>query len=242
METWGTGKPVVLVHGSLATGREEWEAQRPLAEAGCRLLVLDRRGYGRSPAAEGEDFMRDAEDIAEIMGGGAHLVGHSYGALGAMVAASRRPEATFSLTLLEPPVFSLAQDNVAVQTIVDRLRGLLRDEVLADRDWVLEFLHAVGTDPGDLPPGLLDEVVPLVPLLRRGRAPWDAELPLVELASATFPKLVVTGGHSAGFDAACDELGDRIGAARAVVEGAGHEIQLTGGVLNDVLLNLWNHA
>jgi hypothetical protein len=28
IETWGTGTPVVLVHGSLATGQEEWEMQR----------------------------------------------------------------------------------------------------------------------------------------------------------------------------------------------------------------------
>ncbi len=46
-----------------------------------RLLVLDRRGYGRSSAPVGEDFLRDAEDIAEIMDDGAHLVGHSYGGL-----------------------------------------------------------------------------------------------------------------------------------------------------------------
>src|SRR5688500_17836556 len=102
VESWGAGTPVVLVHGSLATGAEEWEAQRPLAEKGFRLLVPDRRGYGNSPAAEGEDFLRDADDIAELMGDGAHLIGHSYGGLGVMVAAARRPEATRSLTLLEP--------------------------------------------------------------------------------------------------------------------------------------------
>jgi len=60
VDSWGTGSRVVLVHGSLATGGEEWQAQRPLADEGFHLLVLDRRGYGKSPAAEGEDFLRDA--------------------------------------------------------------------------------------------------------------------------------------------------------------------------------------
>ena len=46
VDSWGTGPPVVLVHGSLATGAEEWEAQRPLADEGFRLLVPDRRGHG----------------------------------------------------------------------------------------------------------------------------------------------------------------------------------------------------
>ena len=82
VDAQGSGEHVVLTHGSLATGSEEWEAQQPLAEEGFRLLVIDRRGYGRSPAAEGEDFQRDAEDIAVLMDGGAHLVGHSYGGLG----------------------------------------------------------------------------------------------------------------------------------------------------------------
>ncbi len=52
VEAWGDGTPVVLVHGSLAIGAEEWEAQRPLADEGFRLLVPDRRGYGRSAVAE----------------------------------------------------------------------------------------------------------------------------------------------------------------------------------------------
>ena len=67
VDAWGKGTPVVLVHGSLATGAEEWAAQEPLANEGFRLLVFDRRGYGRSPAAAGEDFLADAEDIARIM-------------------------------------------------------------------------------------------------------------------------------------------------------------------------------
>jgi hypothetical protein len=90
-----------------------------------------------------------------------------------------------------------------------------------------------------LPPELIAAAVPLVPLLRRGRPIWEAELPLAELASAPFPKLVVSGGHSAGFDAICDDLAERIGASRAEVEGAGHEIQFTGRPLNEALLALW---
>ena len=34
VETWGSGERVVLVHGSLALGATEWEAQGPLAEQG----------------------------------------------------------------------------------------------------------------------------------------------------------------------------------------------------------------
>ena len=97
----------------------------------------------------------------------------------------------------------------------------------------------MGSDPDTLPRELIAAAVPLVPLFRRGRPMWERELPLAELASAWFPKLVVSGGHSAGFDAICDDLAERIGGSRTVVEGAGHEIQFTGRPLNEVLLALW---
>ena len=238
VETWGDGTPVVLVHGSLATGEEEWDAQRPLAEEGFRLLVLDRRGYGRSPAATGEDFLVDADDIVELMGDGAHLVGHSYGGLGVMLAAARRPGATRSLTLLEPPAPRLARDDPAWQGLVGTVRSLW-DQDLPDDEWVVRFLTAVGSDPDQFPPELLAAAVPLVPVFRRGRPFYDVELPLEELAEGRFPKLVVSGGHHAGFEAMCDELARHIGASHAVVEGAGHEIQFTGAPINEAMLALW---
>jgi pimeloyl-ACP methyl ester carboxylesterase len=108
---WGQGVPVVLVHGSLTSGEENWEGQRSLADEGYRLVAPDRRGYGDSPKSAGEDFLRDGEDIAELLGDGAHLVGHSYGGMGAMVAAERRPDAVLSLTLIEPPAFGLCADT-----------------------------------------------------------------------------------------------------------------------------------
>ncbi|HJR24668.1 MAG TPA: alpha/beta fold hydrolase [Acidimicrobiales bacterium] len=238
VETWGDGDAAVLVHGSLATGAEEWEAQRPLADAGYRLVVPDRRGSGQSPPVAGEDFLQDAEDIAQLMGDGAHLVGHSYGGLGVLYAAALRPEATRSLTMLEPGTLSLAQDHPAVRSFVDQLRRSWELDV-PDEEWVVGFLKAVGSDPDDFGPEFLAAAVPLVPVFRRGRTIWDVDVPLDEIAAAKFPKLVVSGGHSEAFEAICDELAERIGATRSVIEGAGHEIQFTGDPLNEQLLALW---
>jgi pimeloyl-ACP methyl ester carboxylesterase len=241
VDSWGAGTPVVLVHGSLATGGEEWQAQQPLADEGFRLLVPDRRGYGRSPAVQGEDFLRDAEDIADLMGDGAHLVGHSYGGLGVLFAAARRLDATLSLTVLEPAAFTLGQHHPAARTLLADVRRLW-DQDLPDENWLVSFLEAVGSNPDALPPELIAAAVPLVPLLRGGRPVWELEPPLADLAPAAFPKLVVSGGHSAGFDAICDDLAERIGASRTVLEGAGHEIQFTGRPLNEALLALWRTA
>lgn len=239
VERWGVGTPVVLVHGSLATGTDEWQAQRPLADDGFQLVVFDRRGYGRSPAADGEDFVRDADDIAELMGDAAHLVGHSYGGLGVMLAAAMRPEATLSLTLLEPGAFALGQHDPAARALLADVRELW-DQDLPNEEWVVRFLRLVGSNPDSLPRELIDSAVALGPVLRRGKPPFDPNLPLDELAAARFPKLVVSGGHSAGFDAICDDIAERIGASRTVVAGAGHEVQFAGRTLNDALKALWS--
>jgi pimeloyl-ACP methyl ester carboxylesterase len=241
VEAWGEGTPVVLMHGSLAIAAEEWEAQRPLADEGFRLLAPDRRGYGRSPAAAGEDFRRDAEDIRTLMGEGAHLVGHSYGGLGALHAAALRPDATLSLALLEPAAFTLGQHDPAARALVSEVRRMWTQDV-PDDEWVVDFLTAVGSDPHEFPPEFLAAALPLVPVLRGGRTMWDHSISLAELAAAPFPKLVVSGGHSAGFDAICDDLAERIGASRTVIRGAGHEIQFTGEPINDALLALWRRA
>jgi pimeloyl-ACP methyl ester carboxylesterase len=238
VEAWGEGTPVVLVHGALALGAEEWEAQRPLADAGFQLLVPDRRGYGRSPEAEGEDFLRDADDIVSLMGDGAHLVGHSYGGLGVLFAAAQRPEVTLSLTVLEPGAFALGQDRLAARALADDVRTMW-DLETPDVDWVVGFLKAVGSDPDAFGPEFLASALPLVSQIRRGRPGWEADLPFEELAAASFPKVVVSGGHSPAFDAICDDLAQRIGAVRAVVPGAGHEIQFTGEPINELLLRTW---
>jgi hypothetical protein len=73
----------------------------------------------------------------------------------------------------------------------------------------------------------------------KGAARVHRDLPLEELAAAPFPKLVVSGGHSAGFNAICDDLAERIGASRTRVDGAGHEIQFAGTPINDTLLAHW---
>lgn len=238
VETWGDGVPVVLVHGSLALGAEEWDSQRPLTEQGFGLRVFDRRGYGRSARADGEDFLADADDIIELLGSGAHVVGHAYGGLGAMLAAARCPEKVLSLALLEPAAGRIALDDAAWSGFVDEIRALWQLPA-SDDVWVRTFLTTVGSDPDMLGPDLLAAAVELTPVFRAGRPFFDCDIPVDQLATARFPKLVVAGGHFEGLDAMCQELARLIGGEFAVVEGAGHEIQFTGAPINERLLDLW---
>jgi pimeloyl-ACP methyl ester carboxylesterase len=172
------------------------------------------------------------------MGDGAHLVGHSYGGLGVMLAAARRPDATRSITLLEPPTPVPGGASGSWQALEQQIRDLWHAD-LDDRDWVVRFLRLVGSDPDQFPPEMLDLAVPLVPVFRRGRPFFTAEVPFAALAAAPFPKLVVSGGHLDAFESMSDALAAAIGGARVVIEGAGHEIQFTGTAINEAMGALW---
>jgi len=104
---WGSGRTTapraVLVHGTMTGGTDRYgfAAQRPLAEV-AELLIVDRRGFGASADVDRSDYELDAADVASIMDGGAHLVGHSYGGVVVMLAAAVQPGDVRSLTLIEP--------------------------------------------------------------------------------------------------------------------------------------------
>lgn len=99
----GSGPAVMLVHGAVGPG-PTWKAQEALA-ARWRLILVTRRGFRPSPAADRQDFAADARDLEKLLRREpAHCVGFSYGAVGAAVAAGLAPELFHSLTLIEPPL------------------------------------------------------------------------------------------------------------------------------------------
>jgi pimeloyl-ACP methyl ester carboxylesterase len=105
---YGTGTPLVLVHGSLCDWRY-WKPQ--LAELGRHYRVLtlslrrywperwDGQGEGFSIAEHAQQLLTFVEQVA---GGPAHLVGHSRGGRVVLDAALRNPGLVRSLTLADP--------------------------------------------------------------------------------------------------------------------------------------------
>jgi non-heme chloroperoxidase len=65
---WGTGDPVVLLHGWPLTGDSFDDAAMALADAGKRCIVPDRRGFGRSDQPfTGYDYDTFADDVVAIL-------------------------------------------------------------------------------------------------------------------------------------------------------------------------------
>jgi pimeloyl-ACP methyl ester carboxylesterase len=65
---WGSGRPVVLIHGWPLSGVTFDDAAVALAERGFRAIVPDRRGFGRSDQPwDGYDYDTLADDVAAVI-------------------------------------------------------------------------------------------------------------------------------------------------------------------------------
>ena len=62
----GAGFPLVMIHGDFSTGRDAWQRQMSTI-ADRDLIVVDRRGYGASPADR--DAYTIEGDAADVMDG-----------------------------------------------------------------------------------------------------------------------------------------------------------------------------
>jgi pimeloyl-ACP methyl ester carboxylesterase len=218
---------VVLVHGSVGNGPATWSAVQPLAER-YELVVPNRGGYPPNPPLERIDFEQQAEELAPLLRDGSHLVGHSYGGVIALLIAARHPDRVRSLTVNEPPAFGVARGRPEVEQLVAGLAEHMVSGPSDPRAFLDGFRALVGfaaNVPDPLPPELEQGVRALMV----ERPPWEAELPLDELAATPFPKLVVSGAHNPAFDAVCDVLEERLDAERAVLPGAGHSLPRAPG-------------
>ena len=241
MAEHGSGQPILFVHGSFGFGEEQWREQLPLSSR-WRLLFVDRCGHGRSPDTGRSGWVEQSEDIASLLDGGAHLVGQSYGATLALLAALRRPEAVRSLTLVEPNTLGLARDNGDAAALIKRVSHALSKVDRSDPTRAyLAFLAAFGS-PSD--PGMLTEMdLKCIRASLREPPPWEAHIPA--LHRQEFPVLIVNGGwrtkvplrRSTGraFRAVGRRLAERLGGVRLTFQESFHNPQMLGAPFNDRL-------
>jgi pimeloyl-ACP methyl ester carboxylesterase len=139
----GEGPEVLLVHGG-ASPETTWGALGPL-RARWRLALVYRRGYPPSPPPEGrQDFEVDAADVASLLDARPHIVAHSYGVLGTLIAATVRPARVRSLTLIEPPLYYLVPRDPEVARLGRMGDAVLTHGLEADAATLREFLRLAG--------------------------------------------------------------------------------------------------
>jgi pimeloyl-ACP methyl ester carboxylesterase len=245
---WGDeGQLAVLVHGgaqgSASAGHANFSHQKPLAEQSWRLLVPDRPGHGQSPnPGRPDDAEADAAWVAQLLGDGAHLMGHSFGGLVALGAAAKRPQAVRSLTLIEPALFAVATGSPVVRKQLMRMaasmilpfskaekaRRLMK--LLGIPDGVFTLSEADLTAMG----GALTQIK-FPPKATIGR--W-----IDTVAAARIPLLIVSGGSNAAFVATGEIVAARGGGKHAVIPAEHHFPQWSGEPFNRLVADFWREA
>ena len=166
---------------------------------------------------------------------GAHLVGFSYGGSIALVAAARQPDLIRSLTVIEPPAFSIARGNAVVEQKIEQTKLAYEpSQPLSPEEFLVLFMKPMIPD--------FPDTIELSPEDRKGveamqaePAPWKIDIPLDVLATTSFPKLVVTSSESPAFEAVANVLKTRLNTQHIICSGKGHYIPDTGERFNQIL-------
>ena len=260
---WGMSGPrIVIIHGGvqggLGGGPKTFVKQEALATDGWRIELVDRPGFGQSPTRGVDDMQRDAVWIAEMLGDGAHLVGHSWGGAEALLAAARRPAAVLSLILIEPALPAVAEADPSLKDepsirkgIVERTNMLINARSPAE--YGRAFAHGMGTAGGSNAPNAVAAAFDADPaqaarvgcaLLQARMAPTEAMTQAIEtVKSARIPVLIVTGGWSPSFDVAGDALAKLLGGRHAIVKSPSHFVQLVNAdAFNKVVSDFMRQA
>jgi pimeloyl-ACP methyl ester carboxylesterase len=103
----GSDPVIILLHSSLSRS-EDWENIFPRLATRYRVIAYDARGHGKSGRAQDYSLRAYADDakrvLREVAKVPAVFVGHSLGALAALVAAATAPETVRGLVLEDPPL------------------------------------------------------------------------------------------------------------------------------------------
>lgn len=223
--------PLVVLSPGMGELRSSYRHLNPrLAAAGYRVATVDLRGHGDSsagwPSYTGPDVADDLLALVDALGAPAVLVGNSFSADAAVVAAARAPEQVAGLVLIGPFV-----RDVPLSRSQRLGLAVMRTRLVGRRAWpaYVRMLHK--TKPADL----ADHVQAVAASLRRpGR--WGAVQGMLAaghaeserlLGDARCPALVVMGTKDPDFrDPAAEAtlIAERLGGEAEVVmvEGAGH--------------------
>jgi pimeloyl-ACP methyl ester carboxylesterase len=196
----GSGPDLVLLHGALSD-HATWDAVVPFLRDGHTLWSLERRGHGASVEASPYAPQREVEDVAaliETVGAPVDILGHSSGAILALMAAQARLPVR-RLVFYEPPL-DLGPGSPLAPGLAEHLRHLCDLEDFGGA--VAAFLReGPGSSEAEIERLKAGPRWPVLCALARTAA-YDAELAASynfdpgRLARLQTPTLLLVGGDS----------------------------------------------
>ena len=132
----GTGPGVVCTHSNASTSGQ-WRALMDLLAPKFRVLAPDSYGSGKSPEWPSDRVISLRDEVALIepvladAGSPFALVGHSYGAAIALIAALANPGRVRAMALYEPTLFALLDAESPRPNEADGIRNAVVDASIA---------------------------------------------------------------------------------------------------------------
>lgn len=153
----GSGPGVVCIHSNASTS-SQWRGLIELLEATHHVLAPDSYGSGKSPdwSSESKIALRDEVEFIEPVlaraGTPLILIGHSYGAAVALMAALADPDRISALVLYEPTLFALVDAESPPPNGADGIRAAVAASSAAldagDRERAAEHFIDYWMGPG----------------------------------------------------------------------------------------------
>lgn len=203
-----TRETVVLLHSSASSSRQ-WSALAESLQPRFAVHVIDFHGHGEQPDWSGDRPLTLADEAALVEpllreSGGAHVVGHSYGAAVALKVATLHPQLVRSVVAYEPVLFGwlmcASQCDAVVRNVVALVDSIR--ECLARGDEHAAAARFVGYWSG---PGMWDSMsggrqqavaTRMRAVLLHFGAVFGEPFQSEDIAALEMPMLFLTGEHT----------------------------------------------
>lgn len=132
----GEGPGVVCLHSN-ASASSQWRGLMEILAPKFHVLAADSYGAGKSPAWPTDRTVTLRDEVALLepvfarAGDPFALVGHSYGAAVALIAALTHPKRVRAMALYEPTLFSLVDADSPPPNDADGIKGAVARAVAA---------------------------------------------------------------------------------------------------------------
>lgn len=228
-----TAGVVVSLHALLAD-RSSFAAPRAELEASYRVILPDARGHGASPSVANQwySIAELAADVIAILDAehieAPHLIGHELGGATAFEMARRNPERVRSLTLIEPALASVLDNDPdgSARTARNDLRAT--DRAAADDAYkgVIDLALDRYLRPRWGPGWKVEVTRPRLGAIRRSAASLAGLLPALDgytlhqadVVAVSPPALVIAGADATPLDrAVCARLAEALPAGRLAI-------------------------
>ena len=205
----GSGPGVVCLHSN-ASSSSQWTGLMERLAPHFRVLAVDSYGAGRSPEWPSDRviWLRDEVALIEPVLAWAEaplvLVGHSYGAAVALIAALDRPSRVRAIAVYEPTLFCLVDAERPPPNDADGIRNAVAAAAAAldagDRDGAAGHFIDYWMGPGSwlkTPEKRRAAIAASVVNVRRWKhALFSETTPLAAFAALDVPVLYMTGARS----------------------------------------------